>query len=315
MARRRGACIGHFRGAVTMSSSRVQRRSGPLTGGATLAGRGKIFPSSMRRARGWCWTRWQEEGLTAMELMWTLVGGGDLRVDLRHRVVKSKVRWGPKRKQWRCKQSSPGGWVGGSATAKSDGVGRAPVSWSGQEAEGEGEGCWRCWWRRKVGEEKKGAAVGNTHFNLGVAGGTGGGCRRWAPLSERGRGPLARCRLWTAPLGRSWPDSGRRGWRSVASANRGEAGADRWAPTAVPGGAGLNPVWIHSNDFKLIWSNPNLFLSKWVLPELRMFEIKYGFEDLKKMNNFLHRNFFKFGRDCEWKFRAVSRFIIQYNLI
>jgi hypothetical protein len=97
---------------VAQSPCRVRvcnGRSGPLTGGATLAGRGKIFPSSMRRARGWCWTRWQEEGLTAMELMWTLVGGGDLRVDLRHRVVKSKVRWGPKGKQWRCKQSSPGG--------------------------------------------------------------------------------------------------------------------------------------------------------------------------------------------------------------
>jgi hypothetical protein len=28
-------------------------------------------------------------------------------------------------------------------------------------------------------------------------------------------------------------------------------------------------------------------------------EIKYGFEDIGKMNNFLHRNFFRFGSDLE----------------
>jgi hypothetical protein len=35
------------------------------------------------------------------------------------------------------------------------------------------------------------------------------------------------------------------------------------------------------------------------LPELENFEIKYSFEDIEKMNNFLHRNFFIFGRDLE----------------
>jgi hypothetical protein len=35
------------------------------------------------------------------------------------------------------------------------------------------------------------------------------------------------------------------------------------------------------------------------LPELKNFEIKYGFEDLEKMNNFLHRNFFRFERDFD----------------
>jgi hypothetical protein len=33
------------------------------------------------------------------------------------------------------------------------------------------------------------------------------------------------------------------------------------------------------------------------LPELQKSEIKYVFEDLEKMNNFLHRKFFRFGGD------------------
>jgi hypothetical protein len=31
----------------------------------------------------------------------------------------------------------------------------------------------------------------------------------------------------------------------------------------------------------------------------RKIEIKCSFEGIKKMNNFLHRNFFRFGRDLE----------------
>jgi hypothetical protein len=34
-------------------------------------------------------------------------------------------------------------------------------------------------------------------------------------------------------------------------------------------------------------------------PRLRKIEIKYGFEDLGEMNNFLYRNFLKFGMDLE----------------
>jgi hypothetical protein len=36
-------------------------------------------------------------------------------------------------------------------------------------------------------------------------------------------------------------------------------------------------------------------------------EIKYGFEDLKEVNNYLYRNFLRFGMDLELKFREVSR--------
>jgi hypothetical protein len=35
---------------------------------------------------------------------------------------------------------------------------------------------------------------------------------------------------------------------------------------------------------------------------LRKIKIKYGFKDLEEMNNFLHRNFSRFGMDLELKF-------------
>jgi hypothetical protein len=39
-------------------------------------------------------------------------------------------------------------------------------------------------------------------------------------------------------------------------------------------------------------------------------ETKYGFEDLEKMNNSLHRNFSRFGMDFSLKFRETSMFRI-----
>jgi protein involved in ribonucleotide reduction len=44
---------------------------------------------------------------------------------------------------------------------------------------------------------------------------------------------------------------------------------------------------------------PNFDRSKFGIPALQKFEIKYSFEDIKKMNNFIYRNFFKFERDLE----------------
>jgi hypothetical protein len=35
-------------------------------------------------------------------------------------------------------------------------------------------------------------------------------------------------------------------------------------------------------------------------------EIKYDFEDLRVMNNFLHQNFSRFRMDLEVKFREIS---------
>jgi hypothetical protein len=62
-----------------------------------------------------------------------------------------------------------------------------------------------------------------------------------------------------------------------AAPNRGEVGADRWAPATVP----------------------YFDRSKFDLSELQKFEIKYEFEDLEMVNNFLHRNFFRFISDLE----------------
>jgi hypothetical protein len=59
----------------------------------------------------------------------------------------------------------------------------------------------------------------------------------------------------------------------------------------------------------------NFDWSKIDLLELEKFGEKYGFQDLEKMNNFLNKNLFRFGRDLKWKFREFSRFKIQLNLI
>jgi hypothetical protein len=44
-------------------------------------------------------------------------------------------------------------------------------------------------------------------------------------------------------------------------------------------------------------------------------KIKYGPEGFEERNNFLHRNFFRFGVDFELKIREASRFEFDYNLI
>jgi hypothetical protein len=49
----------------------------------------------------------------------------------------------------------------------------------------------------------------------------------------------------------------------------------------------------------MVQKNSNFDRSKFDLLELKKFEIKFGFEDLEIMNNFLQRNFFRFGRDVE----------------
>jgi hypothetical protein len=87
-------------------------------------------------------------------------------------------------------------------------------------------------------------------------------------------------------------------WRSWAAPNRGEARDDRWAPATVSGGAGSKRFqpFQKFKQFENVQNFPNFDQSKFDLPELQKFEINYGFEDLEKMNNFLHRNFFRFRR-------------------
>jgi hypothetical protein len=64
---------------------------------------------------------------------------------------------------------------------------------------------------------------------------------------------------------------------------------------------------LNSNEFKLPQNLPNFDRSKNNLFLVEQFGIKYGFEGLEKMNNFLHRNFFRFGMDFKWKIQEFSR--------
>jgi predicted transport protein len=41
-------------------------------------------------------------------------------------------------------------------------------------------------------------------------------------------------------------------------------------------------------------------------PRLRKIEINFGFEDLREVNNFLHRNISRLGMVCELEFRESS---------
>jgi hypothetical protein len=62
------------------------------------------------------------------------------------------------------------------------------------------------------------------------------------------------------------------------------------------------------NIFKRFQKSFNFHLSKKDIPELKKFEIKYGFEGFDGRNNFLYRNFFRFKVDVEWKFREALWF-------
>jgi hypothetical protein len=64
---------------------------------------------------------------------------------------------------------------------------------------------------------------------------------------------------------------------------------------------------------KQIQTIPNFGRSEKYLPLLGKNKIKYDFEDLKDVNNFLHRNFFIFGMDLELKFRKLSR--LEFDIV
>jgi hypothetical protein len=55
----------------------------------------------------------------------------------------------------------------------------------------------------------------------------------------------------------------------------------------------LNIIQIQTNS-NYLKTFQTLTDPKTALPSLNFFEIKYDFEALEKMNNFLHRNFFLF---------------------
>jgi hypothetical protein len=79
--------------------------------------------------------------------------------------------------------------------------------------------------------------------------------------------------------------------------------------TIVRGAVGFksNSKSIQIQWFKMIQIFPNYDRSERYFPFLGKIKIKYGFEDLKEMNNFLHRNVLRFRMDLELKFREFSR--------
>jgi hypothetical protein len=87
----------------------------------------------------------------------------------------------------------------------------------------------------------------------------------------------------------------------VGGIEQGRDGDDRWAPVIVSSDAGSKRFkpFQKFKRFENIKKIPNFDRSKFDAPELQKFEIKYGFEYLEMMNNFLHPNFFKFRRDLE----------------
>jgi hypothetical protein len=67
-------------------------------------------------------------------------------------------------------------------------------------------------------------------------------------------------------------------------------------PRYSPGGRRFEYI-SNLNEFKLLQNLSYFPQSKNGLPYPENFEIKYSFEALEKMNNFLYRNFLKFGID------------------
>jgi hypothetical protein len=57
----------------------------------------------------------------------------------------------------------------------------------------------------------------------------------------------------------------------------------------------------NSNHFKTDSNHSNFDRFKKDLPELKIFEIKYGCEAFEEINHFLHSNFFRFEMDFELK--------------
>jgi hypothetical protein len=53
-----------------------------------------------------------------------------------------------------------------------------------------------------------------------------------------------------------------------------------------------------NSNFNQIQIHSNFDHSKKDLPELNFFKMKYGCEGFEEMNNFLHRNFFRFEIDA-----------------
>jgi hypothetical protein len=126
-------------------------------------------------------------------------------------------------------------------------------------------------------EKREGVRFGTRH----VAGGAVEGC-----------GGLAR-----RSGGVGWPAPACTGGRRAPVHNRGGGVAAKGARPQNRAAAVKFNLKSNSNRFKTDQNHSNFDHLKNDLLELEKFELKYGFEDLKKVNNFLHRIFFIFGMD------------------
>jgi hypothetical protein len=125
-------------------------------------------------------------------------------------------------------------------------------------------------------------------------GGSGGRLQR--RYGERRRGPGRRA---------MWQRGG--GGGGLHGMSKGGRAYDAWAGGHRTGAGqfDLIPIQIQMNS-NIIHIDSNFDPSKKDLIELQKFEIKYGFEYIETMNNFLHINFFRFERDFELNFLKIK---------
>jgi hypothetical protein len=124
----------------------------------------------------------------------------------------------------------------------------------------------------------------------------------WCHAAEEDVGGLVRCP--DDAVARQRPDPSESGWAAHACM----AGAKQGRPESPTSGlgatvtSGAGQKWFkpfqNSNGLKTFNFFQILIDANLSFPAPKI-EIKYGFEDIGKMNNFLHRNFFRFGSDLE----------------
>jgi hypothetical protein len=115
------------------------------------------------------------------------------------------------------------------------------------------------------------------------------GQRRLAPFNVGGHGS-----------DRTLAGASGRHMRTRPAPNRGGRVPNRWARGHSNGRRRfeLDPN-ANSNEFKQVQIFSNFDRPKKDFALHRKIEIKYGCEGLERVNNFLHRNFFRFRRDLE----------------
>jgi hypothetical protein len=102
--------------------------------------------------------------------------------------------------------------------------------------------------------------------------------------------------------GEAGPGGSGRGARAMRERNMVLMGCRLVGPDGiVPGGTVQTRFEIKSefNCFKQFQTVSNFGRLEKYLPRLGKIEIKYSFEDLREMNNFLYRNFLRFRMDLE----------------